>query len=105
MIFAPICLLILQIGLALRGLVQIIIGRNPLRRSRNQPDPQKARQAGVVLMLPLPLAIGLAFGQIALINALGESIIAATDIIVLVLNGVLIAGALAYAETVGRVEQ
>jgi hypothetical protein len=105
MVFAPVCLLILQIGLALRGLVQIILGRNPLRRSRNQPEPQKARQAGVVLMLPLPLAIGLAFGEIALLNALGESAQGAADIAVLVLNGVILAGALAFAETYGRAEQ
>jgi len=52
------CVLFLEIGMFIAGLVALIVGKFTLSKN-NVLAGTRARIAGVILMLPLPLAFGL----------------------------------------------
>lgn len=92
------CMLFLEIGMFVAGLVALIAGKLRLSKNNNLTGT-RARIVGVILMLPLPLAfgIGLIIGAMAGSGAISSDILqyAACIDIGLVIAG--LAGAYGYA--------
>jgi hypothetical protein len=92
------CLLIAEIMMLLGGLYALISGKLSLTKN-NRLSGWRARVAGVILILPLPLAflIGAVLGWLVVAQILPQEALAATGIIELVLVIGALVGSVIFA--------